>query len=487
MSSVFPKGFLWGGAIAANQAEGAYLERGKGMNNIDVIPYGEKRLDTQLGFVSALELQGDSFYPSHEAIDFYHRYPQDIALLAEMGFKVFRTSISWARIFPQGDEETPNEEGIDFYRNLFEECHKYGIEPLVTLSHFDIPLGLVTNYGSWKNRQVIDFFTRYAETCFRAFDGLVKYWITFNEINILLHSPFSGAGIILAGEEHPEQVKYQAAHHVLVASAAAVALGHRINPENQIGCMLAGGNYYPHTCKPEDVWMAIEKDRENLMLLDVQARGKYPAYAARVFKEKGIELVWAQGDAEILNHTADFVATSYYASRCAAAEMDKLDVHLANVVKSLPNPYLQKSDWGWEIDPLGLRIALNTLWDRYEKPIFLVENGFGAEDHIEADGSIHDDYRIDYLRRHIEAVAEAIEDGVEVMGYITWGCLDLVSASTGEMGKRYGLIYVDRQDDGSGSLERTPKDSFYWYQQVIATNGVDLSYDSREHADRSVS
>ncbi|MGH1593655.1 6-phospho-beta-glucosidase [Yersinia proxima] len=473
--STFPDGFLWGGALAANQAEGACFEGGKGLTTVDMIPHGEPRLAVKLGQEKRFTLRDDEFYPSHQAIDFYHRYKEDIALMAEMGFTVFRTSIAWSRIYPNGDELTPNAEGIAFYRDLFNECKKHNIEPLITLCHFDVPMHLVTEYGSWRNRKMVEFFTRYARTCFEAFDGLVKYWLTFNEINILLHSPFSGAGLVFEPNENQEQVKYQAAHHELLASALATKIAHEVNPENQVGCMLAGGNFYPRTCKPEDVWAALEKDRENLFFIDVQARGAYPAYTKRLFREKGISIVTQVGDDDILKHTVDFVSFSYYASRCASADMNDHNSSTANIVKSLKNPHIQASEWGWGIDPLGLRITMNMMYDRYQKPLFLVENGLGAKDEINPQGEIEDDYRISYLREHIKAMAEAIDDGIPVIGYTSWGCIDLVSASTGEMSKRYGFVYVDRDDLGKGSLARKKKKSFYWYKKVIASNGADLS------------
>ena len=471
----FPQGFLWGGALAANQAEGAHLEGGKGLTTVDMIPHGANRMAVKLGQEQRFTLRDDEFYPSHEAIDFYHRYKEDIALMAEMGFTVFRTSIAWSRLYPKGDEQEPNAEGIAFYRAMFEECRKSGIEPLVTLCHFDVPMHLVVEYGSWRNRQMVDFFTRYARTCFEAFDGLVKYWLTFNEINILLHSPFSGAGLVFEEGEEREQVKYQAAHHELVASALATRIAHEVNPHNQVGCMLAGGNFYPYSCKPEDVWAALQKERENLLFIDVQARGAYPSYAASLFREKGIQLVKAPEDDELLKHSVDFVSFSYYASRCASADMNAGNTSAANVVKSLRNPHIQQSQWGWGIDPLGLRITMNSLYDRYQKPLFLVENGLGAMDEINAAGAIEDDYRIDYLRAHISAMGDAIADGVPLLGYTRWGCIDLVSASTGEMSKRYGFVHVDRDDAGQGTLARRRKKSFWWYRQVIASNGEDLA------------
>ncbi|MDZ7280237.1 6-phospho-beta-glucosidase [Pantoea eucrina] len=478
MSEVtFPEGFLWGGALAANQSEGSYLADGKGLTTVDMLPHGPHRLPVKLGLEKRVTLRDDEYYPSHDAIDFYRRYKDDIALMAEMGFTVFRTSIAWSRIYPNGDELAPNPAGIAFYRSLFEECRKYGIAPLVTLSHFDVPMHLVTEYGSWRNRKLVTFFARYARTCFEAFDGLVKYWLTFNEINILLHSPFSGAGLVFEPGENPEQVKYQAAHHELVASALATKIAHEVNPQNQVGCMLAGGNFYPWSCKPEDVWAALEKDRENLFFIDVQARGAYPSYAARLFREKGIEIAWQDGDAETLRHTVDFVSFSYYASRCASADMNERNSSAANVVKSLTNPHVERSAWGWGIDPLGLRITMNMMYDRYQKPLFLVENGLGARDEVDANGEIHDDYRISYLQQHIRAMGDAIADGIPVIGYTTWGCIDLVAASTGEMSKRYGFVYVDRDDKGNGTLERIRKKSFWWYKKVIASNGRDLSMD----------
>ena len=469
----FPKNFLWGGAIAANQAEGAYLEDGKGLTNVDMIPHGSKRMHVKLGNMYPVEfIEGES-YPSHEGIDFYHNYKEDIKMMAEMGFKCFRTSIAWARIFPEGEGEI-NEAGIEFYKSMFEECKKYGIEPLVTLCHFDVPMALVGKYDSWKSREMIDCFVNYSKVCFERFKGLVKYWLTFNEINILLHSPFSGAGLAFKEGENREQSKYQAAHHELVASALVTKIAHEVNPENMVGCMLAGGQFYPYSCDPKDVFMAMNKDRENLMFIDVQARGYYPSYSKRIFKEKNIKLDITNEDIAILkNYPVDFISFSYYSSRCASAN-PKLSASEGNVVKSVKNPHLKSSEWGWQIDPLGLRITLNSLYDRYQKPLFIVENGLGAKDTVEEDGSINDDYRIAYLREHIIEMKEAIEDGVDLIGYTSWGCIDLVAASTGEMSKRYGFIYVDKDDKGQGTLKRLKKKSFYWYKKLIESNGEAL-------------
>ena len=469
-----PENFLWGGATAANQCEGGYLEGGKGPGTVDVIPWGEYRRAVMSGKMDYRTLPKDSYYPSREAIDMYHHWKEDIALMAELGLKVFRTSISWSRLFPNGDEREANPKGIAVYQNVFTEGKKYGIEPLVTLCHFDIPMGLIIKYGSWRNRKVIDCFVRYADTCFREFSGLVKYWLTFNEINIVLHSPFSGAGIAFEEGENKNQTIYQAAHHMLLASAMAVKLAHRYSADNQIGCMLAGGSFYPYSCNPLDVWESVKKEQENLFFIDVQARGHYPSYAKKLFAEKGVHLIIEDGDLDTLKTTVDFISFSYYASRCVSSDINNKVINDGNVVRSVENPYLQASDWGWVIDPLGLRITMNQLYDRYQKPLFLVENGLGAKDVVEENGDIFDSYRIDYLKRHIEAMKDAVEDGVELMGYIAWSCLDLVSASTGEMSKRYGFIYVDKEDNGSGTFSRKKKKSFYWYQKVIRSNGTVL-------------
>ena len=471
----FPKDFLWGGATAANQCEGGWNEGGRGLANADVLPYGKDRVAVIKGELPMLAPDAEHYYPAQDAVDFYHHYKEDIALFAEMGFKTLRLSIAWSRIYPNGDDAQPNREGLAFYRSVFEECHKYGIEPLVTITHYDIPMHLVTAYGGWRNRKLIDFYKKLVTTLFAEYGSLVRYWLTFNEINILLHSPFSGAGIAFQEGENRSQVIYQAAHHVLLASATATRLAHQYDPANQVGCMLAGGSFYPYSCNPEDVWESVQKEQENLLFIDVQVRGRYPGYARKLFAEKQVQLHTEPGDDALLReNTVDFISFSYYASRCVAASLEGKAVNDGNVVRSVKNPYLQTSQWGWAIDPLGLRITMNQLYDRYQKPLFLVENGLGAHDTLEPDGSVHDDYRIDYLRRHIEAVKQAVSDGVDLMGYIAWSGIDLVSASTGEMSKRYGFVYVDKQDDGTGTLARSKKDSFYWYQKVIRSNGADL-------------
>ena len=472
-----PENFLWGAAIAANQAEGAYNEGGRGLSNLDMMPHGVHRMEVKLGGTPHPTLQAGEYYPSHTGVDFYHHYKEDIALMAELGLKVFRTSISWSRLYPRGDERTPNPEGVAFYRNVFQECRKYGIEPLVTLCHFDIPMGLVEQYGSWRSRKTLECFARYAETCFKEYSGLVHYWLTFNEINILLHSPFSGAGIAFQEGENRSQVIYQAAHHVLLASATATRLAHQYDPANQVGCMLAGGSFYPYSCNPEDVWESVQKEQENLLFIDVQVRGRYPGYARKLFAEKQVQLHTEPGDDALLReNTVDFISFSYYMSSAISAHADQHTGAVGNMLgNSVVNPYLESSEWGWQIDPKGLRTALNQLYDRYQKPLFIAENGLGAVDKIEPDGSINDDYRIAYLRKHIEQMKEAIEDGVELFGYTSWGCIDMISASTSQISKRYGYIYVDQDDDGNGTRQRRKKKSFDWYKKVIATNGEDLA------------
>ncbi len=469
------KDFLWGGATAANQCEGGFQEGGRGMAIVDVIPHGVYRMPVMSGTMDYRDLPGDTHYPGREAIDLYGHYKEDIALFAEMGFRCYRFSFSWSRLFPTGEETEPNQEGLRFYDKVVDELLRWGMEPVVTLCHFDAPLCLVEKYGSWKSRKMIERFLKYCDTVFRHFKGRVRYWITFNEINMLMHLPFMGAGIRLKNEEDALRVKYQAAHHELVASALAVKLAREISPEFRIGCMLAAGSVYPYSCNPSDVWESMKKDRENYFFIDVQARGEYPGYAKKFLARQGIEIEMAAEDTEVLReNTVDFISLSYYNSRCVRSD-GKGEASGGNVFASAKNPYLECSQWGWPIDPMGFRITLNALYDRYQKPLFVVENGLGAVDTVKEDGSIDDDYRIDYLRSHIRAMMEAAdEDGVDIMGYTPWGCIDLVSATTGEMSKRYGMIYVDKDDNGKGTLNRVRKKSFYWYKDVIASNGERL-------------
>ncbi len=471
------KDFLWGGATAANQCEGAYNVDGRGLANVDVCPYGKERSAIISGKQEMLACDEKHYYPTHDAIDMYHHYQEDIALFAQMGFSVYRMSIAWTRIFPNGDETVPNEAGLKFYENIFQECRKYNIEPLVTISHFDCPIHLIRTIGGWRSRKMIEYYMNLCRVLFTRYKDLVKYWITFNEINMILHAPFMGAGLVFHTGENEQAIKYQAAHHELVASALATKLAHEINPENKIGCMFAAGSAYPHTCNPQDVWEALCVDRENYFFVDIQARGEYPSYALRKLARENCLPQMQDGDREILhNNTVDYIAFSYYNSRCIAANPNPEDMAAGNLFASAKNPYLKYSEWGWPIDPMGLRITLNNIYDRYQMPMFLVENGLGAMDFPDENGFVADDYRIEYLSAHIQAMKDAVEqDGVDMMGYTSWGPIDLISASTGEMKKRYGFIYVDRDDLGNGSLKRSKKKSFYWYKKVIASNGEDLS------------
>ncbi len=489
----FPKGFLWGGATAANQYEGGYLDGGKGLATADVITGGDlhtpRRISVELADGTKTMIPRNQevpagakayvdeniYYPSHVATDFYHHWKEDIALFAEMGFKCFRMSINWSRIYPMGDEETPNEEGLKFYEDVFKELHKYGIEPVVTMNHFDIPLHLAEKYDGWADRKMIDFFLKFSETIFTRYKGLVKYWMTFNEINFC--KDFSNIGITEAQSNPQKQA--QAIHHVLVASAKAVQLGHKIDPENKIGMMIAYILTYAYSCNPADVQAEIDFARGFKMFwVDVQCRGYYPSYKVKEYERNGITIHKEPGDDEDLkNGTVDYIGFSYYNSLVVQANPEGEKTG-GNQMGGVKNPYLNESEWGWPIDPMGLRIALNQLWDRYQKPLMVVENGLGAKDTVEADGSINDDYRIDYLAKHIAEMKKAIDiDGVELWGYTPWGCIDLVSAGTGEMRKRYGFIYVDMDDEGKGTLARSRKKSFYWYKKVIESNGEDLSTD----------
>lgn len=464
----FPANFLWGGAVAANQCEGAYDEDGKGWSTQDLAPKGVVGAITDHPTEDNLKLKG---------IDFYYRYRDDIAMLAEMGFSVFRFSIAWSRIFPNGDEETPNEAGLAFYDQLIDECRRHGMEPLVTLSHYETPYHLAKTYDGWCSRKMIGFFKRYVNTVMERYKGKVHYWLTFNEINSILHNPYLSGGILTPREQLSKSDLYQAIHHELVASALVTKMAHEIDPDNKVGCMVIGIPSYPLTPNPDDVIANMEQDRHNLYFTDVQARGAYPKYLNRYFKENGIQIQMEEGDEEILKNSVDFISFSYYMSTCGCADPDAHPQAAGNIIPGVANPYLRSSQWGWQIDPKGLRYLLNQFYDRYQKPLFIVENGLGARDElIEKDGvlTVEDDYRIEYMREHLLQVEEAIEDGVEVLGYTSWGCIDLVSASTAQMSKRYGFIYVDRNDDGSGTMARYRKKSFYWYRDVIASNGASL-------------
>ena len=467
----FPKEFLWGGATAANQCEGAWNEDGKGASIQDYMPHGIMQGPSEVIDEHNLKLKG---------IDLYHHYKEDIALFAEMGFKVYRLSIAWSRIFPNGDDEKPNEKGLEFYDNVFDECKKYGIEPLVTLSHYETPYHLAKKYDGWKSRDLIGFYEKYVRTVFTRYKGKVHYWITFNEINSIWHFPLMGAGILTPKNLLNAQDLYQAAHHELVASALATKIGHEIDSENKIGCMVLGLTSYPRTCNPDDVIATMEESKRGYFFTDIHMRGYYPSYALKMMEKEGVVLDATDEDLEILKNTCDFLSFSYYMSKCIASNPEQYEKGKGNLTTGVKNPYLQESQWGWQIDPKGLRYLLNTYYDRYQKPLFIVENGLGAKDTLlseEKDGYwVEDDYRIQYMNDHLIQVSKAInDDGVEVMGYTSWGCIDLISASTAEMKKRYGFIYVDRNNVGTGSFKRYKKKSFYWYKKVIETNGQIIS------------
>ena len=468
----FPSDFLWGGATAANQCEGAYLEDGKGLSIQDVLPKGFKVI-TEAPTPDNLKLKG---------IDYYHHYKEDIALFAGMGFKVYRFSIAWSRIFPTGEETEPNEAGLAFYDSVIDECHKYGIEPLITISHYETPLALAKKYNGWASRKMIDLYLRYCQVLFERYRGKVKYWITFNEINSILHQPFVSGAIMTPKSELTNQQLYQAIHYELVASAKAVKLAHEIDPAYKVGCMILAVTIYPLTPNPDDIIEVMELDNEVYLFADVQALGEYPYYAKRVFEKNNVHLEVTAEDIAALKNTVDFVSFSYYSSNCAAADHSLGEPTGSNMVPTLKrNPYARVSEWGWQIDPKGLRYTLNRLYSRYHKPLFIAENGLGANDTLVPDGNgsftVQDDYRIRYMNDHLVQVSEALHDGVDVMGYTSWGCIDLISCSTAEIKKRYGMIYVDLNSDGSGTMKRYKKKSYEWYRRVIASNGESLEPD----------
>ena len=488
----FPEGFLWGGATAANQYEGGWKEGGKGVSCSDVQlftdPKSMKDLLNTHGLCDisdemiekALSTDDEVYYPKRHGIDFYHHYKEDIALLAGMGFKVYRMSIAWSRIFPRGDELEPNEEGLKFYDAVFDECLKYGMQPLVTMSHYEPPLAFCMDYNGWYDRRSIEFFTRYVDVITKRYKDKVKLWLTFNEIDSIIRHPFMTGGLIESRfkPEEFEEVEYQAMHHQFVASALAVKITHENIPDAKVGCMLTKLTYYPYTCKPEDVLQAQQDMRSTYCYSDTQVFGEYPAYLLTKFKNEGLNIKMEEHDLEIMKkYPVDFVSFSYYSSSCVAKDDAGLKKTAANTNIAIKNPYIPSSDWGWQIDPIGLRVSLVDLYDRYRKPLFIVENGLGAKDEL-VDGKVDDQYRIDYFDAHFREMYNAIyEDGVDLMGYTSWGCIDLVSESTKQMSKRYGFIYVDADDLGNGTYKRYKKKSFDWYKHVIETNGSCLFED----------
>ncbi|MFR0600914.1 glycoside hydrolase family 1 protein [Lactobacillus equicursoris] len=478
----FRDDFLWGGAVAANQVEGAWNEDGKGMSvadvarykkDVDVKDYKKNVAITTAEIEAAMADPTDTNYPKRRGIDGYHHYQEDIALFGELGFKVLRFSIAWSRLFPTGEETEPNEAGIAYYRKVLAELKKQGIEPLITLSHYEMPLNLAVKYNGWADKRVIDYFVRFAKTCFKAFPE-VKYWLTFNEIDSVLRHPFTSAGIIPDQSQNLLEDEYQALHNQFVASAIVTKLAHQLIPGSQVGCMLTKITTYPATPKPEDVLATLNKNLLNYFPADVQAKGEYPKLILAYFAKKHLDIQMTDEELRIIKENpVDFISFSYYQSMTAAADERGLEMTSGNTVTGGKNPYLEATPWGWTVDPVGLRISLIELYDRYQKPLFVVENGMGTFDKLEA-GKVHDPYRIAYFKSHLSEMKKAVEAGVDLLGYTSWAPIDLVSASTSQMSKRYGFIYVDLDDNGKGSGKRYKKDSFAWYQQVIATNGAEL-------------
>lgn len=474
MANKFPKDFLWGGAVAAHQVEGAWNVDKKGVSTADVMTAGANGVARE---ITKGIIEGKN-YPNHEAIDFYHHYKEDIALFKELGLKAFRTSINWTRIFPNGDEEKPNEAGLQFYDDLFDELLKNNIEPVITLSHFEIPYHLYEKYGGFTNKKLIDFFVHYAKTVMTRYKDKVKYWMTFNEINNqadgqhTLHT-WTNSALLFEEGDNKEALTFQAGLNELIASAKVVKLGHEINPDFQIGCMMAYVPVYPYSCNPSDLMASVKVMDRRFFYSDIHARGIIPAYAQKYWEQKGYEIEITQEERQALKEgTVDYIGFSYYMSGAVTTLPDVAGDEITEFpeAKVVLNPYVSASDWGWQIDPVGLRYTLNIVYERYNLPLFIVENGFGAYDKLEY-GKIHDPYRIDYLQKHIDQMELAVNvDGVDLMGYTPWGVIDLVSFGSGEMEKRYGFIYVDKDNAGNGTLKRLKKDSFAWYQKLIQEN-----------------
>ncbi|AMC92515.1 beta-glucosidase [Erysipelothrix larvae] len=487
MKKGFKENFLWGGATAASQFEGAWNVGGKGLSvgdvltlkpDVDVRDFVTHNAYTLEGVKEAMKSQDTVYYPKRHGSEHYSHYKEDIALFAEMGFKVYRLSIAWSRIFPNGDDDTPSEAGLKFYDNVFDECLKYGIEPLVTMSHYEPPLNLTLKYKGWYDRRVIDFFTKYVDVITKRYKNKVKYWLTFNEVDSMVRHPFTTGGLLedMFEANEFENVIYQAMHHQFVASAIATKITHENIPDSQVGCMLTKLTFYPYSCNPLDVLKAQQEQRNTLAYSDTQVFGEYPAYLLALFKNKGIVIAKEKDDDAIMKqYPVDFVSFSYYQSSVSSHDDTNLEKTPGNTIVGIKNPHLTQSEWGWQIDPVGLRISLVDLYDRYRKPLFIVENGLGYNDVLTEDNKVHDDYRIEYFKEHFKAMKDAVvEDGVDLMGYTSWGCIDLVSASTNQMSKRYGFVYVDCDDYGNGTYNRYRKDSFYWYKEVIKTNGGNI-------------
>ncbi|MBU5309738.1 glycoside hydrolase family 1 protein [Ligilactobacillus saerimneri] len=473
----FPGGFLWGGAQAASQADGSFTEDGKGLNSSDVQPFLKglsneeiQRLETQGMTIEEIKqnmTDDQHYYPKRHGIDFYHTYRQDIDLLAEMGFKTFRTSLDWSRIFPNGDDKQPNIAALEHYSEMIDYMLAHGIEPIITMNHYETPLNITLKYGGWPNRAVIPMFERFGKTLLDWFGSRVKYWIVVNQINMVQIEPWLSVGVASDQYDNMSEALYQSTHNQMVAAAWIKQYAKSLNlPDLNIGTMVADGTVYPASSKPDDVVLAMQHNRMQYMFTDVQFRGYYPQAAKNYFAEHNIHLDIDIDDMKLIkDNPMDFLGISYYYSKMVSAEKNAYEVNDTSA-----NPHLETSPWGWAIDPQGLYNTLSQYADRYNKPIIIAENGFGMYDEIE-DGKIHDDYRIDYLSKHIEQVGRAIHDGANVIAYCEWGPIDIVSCSSQQMSKRYGFIYVDLDDEGQGSGKRIRKDSFYWYKDVITSNG----------------
>lgn len=470
------KDFLWGGSIAAHQCEGAWNEDGKGLAIMDLVTSGSHEFPREIG----KSIEEGKYYPSHKGIDFYHRYKEDIALFAQMGFKSLRISIDWSRIYPTGVEKEPNQKGIQYYIDVVDELIAHRIEPIVTLYHFEMPYYLVQKYGSWTNRCVIDFYLKYCETMFYALKGKVKYWVTFNEMNHIDPATEASdiftyiiAGLKFSELELPAQTLATVGYHMTVAGVKAVELGHRIDPKNQIGCVFGLQPVYAYNCKPRNAFQAFKEMYRDFYQVDAMCNGYFPKYKLKEYENMGIVLEGIEADREAFqNGVIDFIGVNYYSSSVGHHDEDNGSETLFGGVQ---NPYLNQSEWGWSIDPEGLRYLLNSVYHMYGKPIIITENGLGAIDELKDDLTVEDGYRIEYLKQHLQQLKLAVEeDHVECFGYLMWGPIDLVSATTGEMKKRYGFIYVDQNDDGSGTGKRYRKKSFDWFRNVIETNGEQM-------------
>lgn len=473
-TDIFPKDFLWGGAIAANQAEGAWQEDGKGWSIADInlfrgdIPLAKRSNKEMTSEQARFHMEDtEGRYPKRDGIDFYHTYEDDLRMLAETGMNAFRTSISWARVFPNGDDAEPNEAALQYYDRLIDSIIANGMTPLLTMSHYEMPLALTTKYKGWYSREVIDLFTRFGKVLLDRYADRVKYWIVVNQINLITHESFNHLGVAADLVDDLPSAKYQAVHNEMVSAAQITSYGHSLRKDLQFGVMLCHTLTDPASSRPDDVFASMQQNQMEYFFADVALRGRYPGYAWRRFADLGVTVEFGEGDAETLAEgTADLMTFSYYYTRVIDAP-----TWASGDSDGFVNEHLEMSDWGWAKNPLGLRKALNEYWDRYQVPIMITENGFGAKDVVESDGSIHDDYRIDYMRDHIDAMREAIRDGVDVRGHFSWGPIDIVSCSSSEMSKRYGFIYVDLDDAGNGTGERVRKDSFGWYERVVASNG----------------